>query len=69
MPDKMDFEQVLTLFEAHGWALQKIWPPYRVFVKEGELPWLIPVHNNEVDYEYVEKIWSYFEQKDPPGGE
>ena len=65
----MDFEQILALFEANGWVLQKIWPPYRVFVKEGELPWLIPVHNNEVDYEYVEKIKAYFEQKDSPDGQ
>ena len=60
------FEQILELFESHGWALQKVWPPYRVFVKEGELPCLIPVYENEVDYEYVEKIEAYFEQKDPP---
>ena len=64
MPESKDFEQILRLFEAHGWVLQKIWPPYRVFVKEDELPWLIPVHNNEVDDEYVEKIQAYFEGKD-----
>ena len=52
-----DFEEVLELFESHGWKLQKIFEPYRVFVREKEeLPWLIPVHNKKVDVEYVKKF-------------
>ncbi len=43
MAQNVDFEEVLELFESHGWKLQKIYEPYRVFVKKGELPWLIPV--------------------------
>jgi len=38
MTEKVGFEEVLNLFEAYGWKLQKIYEPYRVFVKEGELP-------------------------------
>lgn len=56
MADYIDFEKVLELFESHGWKLQRIWEPYRVFVKEGELPWLIPVRGKKVDAEYVEKF-------------
>lgn len=50
------FEEVLAVFESHGWKLQKIYEPYRVFVKQGELPWLIPVHGKKVDAEYVKKF-------------
>jgi len=56
MTEPVGFEEVLGLFESHGWKLQRIWEPYRVFVKEGELPWLIPVHNRKVAVEYVEKF-------------
>jgi len=56
MAKDADFEEVLELFESYGWKLQKIYEPYRVFVKEGELPWLIPVHNKKVDAEYVKKF-------------
>jgi hypothetical protein len=54
--EDIEFEAVLELFEAHGWRLQKIYEPYRVFVKDDELPWLIPVHERKVDAEYVEKF-------------
>jgi len=56
----MDFKDVLRLFEINGWALLKVWKPYRVFSKEGRLLWLIPVHDGKVDYEYVKKIINYF---------
>lgn len=59
-----DFEKVLKLFEKNGWVLQRIWSPYRVFMKDGELPWMIPVHEGKVDYEYIKKINDYFESKD-----
>jgi len=58
-----DFEEILLLFEKNGWMLQKIWSPYRVFIKEGELPWLIPVCEGKVDYEYLKKIKAYFENR------
>lgn len=64
MAKDMDFEEVLKLFEKNGWVLQRIWPPYRIFIKEGELPFLIPVHEGKVSYEYVKKINDYFESKD-----
>lgn len=57
MADYVKFQEVLELFECHGWKLKKIWEPYRVFTKDGEpLPFLIPVHNQEVDIKYVEKF-------------
>lgn len=64
MVDNMDFEQVLELFESYGWKLQKIYEPYRVFVKKGELPWLIPVHDKKVDAEYVKKFKEFLEERD-----
>ena len=63
MKDYVDFEEVLELFESHGWKLQKIYEPYRVFVKKGELPWLIPVHNKKVDAEYVKKFKEFLEDR------
>lgn len=64
MAGYVDFEEVLDLLESHGWRLQKVWNPYRVFVKEGELPILIPVHNRKVDIEYVQKIKKILEEQD-----
>ena len=63
MKDHVGFEEVLELFESHGWKLQKIYEPYRVFVKKGELPWLIPVHSKKVDAEYVKKFKEFFEER------
>ncbi len=63
MADYVDFEKVLELFESHGWKLQKIYEPYRVFVKKGELPWLIPVHDKKVDVEYVKKFKEFLEDR------
>ena len=57
----VDFKEVLELFESHGWKLQKIWEPYRVFTKKGELPWLIPVRDGKVDIEYVNKFKKFAE--------
>ncbi len=59
----VDFEKVLGLFESHGWKLQKIYEPYRVFVKEGELPWLIPVRERKVDAEYVERFKKFLKDR------
>lgn len=64
MEKDRDFEEVLRLFEENGWVLQRIWKPYRVFVKEGELPFLIPVHEGKVSYEYIKKINDFFESRD-----
>jgi hypothetical protein len=65
MSKNVKFQEVLRLFESHGWKLKKIWEPYRVFTKDGEpLPFLIPVHNQEVDIKYVEKIKEYFENRE-----
>lgn len=63
MDDYINFEKVLVLFESHGWKLQKIYEPYRVFVKHGELPWLIPVHDKKVDSEYVKKFKEFLEER------
>ncbi len=35
MYNQITFEKLLELFESHGWKLQKIYEPYRVFVKKG----------------------------------
>ena len=64
MKDYVGFEEVLTLFETYGWKLQKIYEPYRVFVREGELPWLIPVHDKKVDAEYVKRFKEFLEERD-----
>ncbi len=63
MKEHVGFEGVLELFESYGWKLQKIYEPYRVFVREGELPWLIPVHNKRVDAEYVKKFKDFLKER------
>jgi hypothetical protein len=63
MANEVDFEQVLKLFESHGWRLKKIYEPYRVFVKEGQLPWLIPVKDRKVDIEYVHRFKKFVEEQ------
>jgi hypothetical protein len=63
MAKDADFEVVLELFESYGWKLQKIYEPYRVFVKQGELPWLIPVHDKKVDAEYVKKFKEFLKER------
>lgn len=64
MAESVPFAQILGLFESRGWRLQKIWEPYRVFMKDGELPFLIPVHGRKVSVEYVSKIEAFFREKD-----
>ncbi len=64
MADSVPFAEVLELFESRGWRLQKIWEPYRVFMKQGELPFLIPVHDQKVSVEYVRKIEAFFRERE-----
>jgi hypothetical protein len=64
MAEQAAFSEVLALFESRGWRLQKIWEPYRVFMKEGELPFLIPVHGQKVSVEYVNKIEAFFRERE-----
>jgi hypothetical protein len=64
MTESAPFDEVLELFESRGWRLQKIWEPYRVFMKEGELPFLIPVHSQKVSVEYVYKIEAFFRERE-----
>lgn len=62
--ESVDFHQVLVLFESNGWKLQKIYEPYRVFVRgKDELPWLIPVHDKKVDAVYVEKFKDFLKER------
>jgi hypothetical protein len=64
MADSVPFAEVLEVFECRGWRLQKIWEPYRVFMKPGELPFLIPVHEQKVSVEYVRKIEAFFRERE-----
>ncbi len=64
MAESVPFAEVLELFESQGWRLQKIWEPYRVFMKEGELPFLIPVHGQKVSVDYVDKIEAFFRERE-----
>lgn len=60
MEQSINFERILEKFESCGWTLKKIHKPYRVFIKKGHLPFLIPVHNNIVEEEYVQKVNEFF---------
>lgn len=54
MRNVVPFKEVLAALEAHGWELQKVWEPYRVFTKKGKLPILIPVYHKIVSVTYVQ---------------
>lgn len=56
MAATVPFSKVLKLLESHGWTLQRIVPPYRMFTKGDELPILIPVEGKRVSSIYVDKI-------------
>ena len=56
MAAEVPFSVILELLEAHGWKLQRIVPPNRVFTKGRELPILIPVQDKMVSTVYVDKI-------------
>lgn len=58
------FSEILELLESHGWVLQRTWPPYFVFMKEGELPLLIPVRDRKVSAAYVDKIYKSIEDSE-----
>ena len=64
MVESVPFAEVLELFESRGWRLQRIWEPYRVFMKEGELPFLVPVHGQKVSVEYVDKVEALFRERE-----
>lgn len=56
---RVPFQVVLEFLESRGWALSRIWKPYRVFIKEGELPILVEVHDGSVegdDFDYIRRI-------------
>ncbi|MBU0718498.1 MAG: hypothetical protein KJ749_09645 [Planctomycetes bacterium] len=56
MAERVPFGLVLELLESHGWRLQRIVQPYRIFTKGRELPILIPVEDKMVSTVYVDKI-------------
>ena len=56
MAAEVPFSAILELLESHGWKLQRIVPPYRIFTKGRELPILIPVQDKMVSTIYVDKI-------------
>jgi predicted RNA binding protein YcfA (HicA-like mRNA interferase family) len=64
MAEEVPFSEVLMLFESQGWKLQRISGSYRVFMTKGELPWLIPVHDQKVSVEYVDKIKAFFRERE-----
>jgi hypothetical protein len=63
MTEKLDFEEVLELFEKHGWELYGFWLPYRVFRDPNDpdaLPWLVEVKDGKVAKEDFDKIKKVF---------
>lgn len=54
--ESVPFRIVLELLESQGWTLQRIDPPYRVFLKENELPILVEVNDGMVNGDVFRKI-------------
>ena len=63
MAERISFKEVLKLFELYGWKLQKIIGQHRVFIKKGEFPFHIPVHDKKVDAEYVKKFKEFLKER------
>lgn len=57
------FKDVLELFEANGWKLQKSKGRIRIFTKPNECPWYIPVENGKVKFEHVEKFKQFLKEE------
>jgi hypothetical protein len=51
------FGEVREYLESRGWRLQRIWKPYRIFLRgEAELPLMVEVEEGEVDRRAFEEI-------------
>ena len=66
-PSDKSFNEVLKLFEKHGWKLYRIIGCNRVFVKSGESPCVIPVRNRKVEAVYVEEVVQLFSEQENEG--
>ncbi len=64
---KVEFVEVLELFENNGWVLHRIQGCNRVFTKAGENPCVIPVKEQKVEVVYVEQIEQFFSEKERSG--
>jgi hypothetical protein len=63
MTHYVGFEEVLELFESHGWELYGFWLPYRVFRDPSNpdaLPWFVEVKDKKVSKEDFDKIKKFF---------
>jgi predicted RNA binding protein YcfA (HicA-like mRNA interferase family) len=52
----ISFAQICRELEEAGWTLERRAGDYRVFVKAGHLPLVVPVHYSLVHTAYVKKI-------------
>jgi predicted RNA binding protein YcfA (HicA-like mRNA interferase family) len=50
------FKEVRRMLEAKGYRLARVSGSHHVFIKPGQLPLSIPVHNQKVKPIYVRKI-------------
>ncbi len=67
MRETFPFLAVLRLLESHGWQLTRVYPPYRIFTKAGELPIWIEVHDRKVEAAYVERTKRILEPESEEG--
>ncbi|MHC4394671.1 MAG: hypothetical protein ACYS1A_03365 [Planctomycetota bacterium] len=64
-PIDFEFREVLELFESSGWKLWVAYGKYRVFVKHGKKPYVLPVNdNNKVNIEHVNKAKEFLENEE-----
>jgi hypothetical protein len=56
------FTEVREYLEARGWRFQRIWRPYRVFLRgDNELPIMVEVEEGMVDRRAFEEIKKHAE--------
>ena len=59
MPSPVRYAEVKALLERHGWANVRTKGSHHYFVKAGDWPWSVPVHNGMVKYGYYRQIQKY----------
>ena len=64
----MAFDEFRHWMESHGWTFQGIYRKrFRLFIKRGDEPIVVPVDDKEVSDEYVKRIKTYVEGRRPRG--
>ncbi len=60
MPSDVRYAEILRLFKARGWVLNRIRGSHHVFKGPGGGSFSVPVHNGKVKHVYYKQIQKFF---------